>query len=153
MARRVMISLFLITIFGLSYLGYRRWVRNQAMATGDVFFDPSDRGAAPGTTAPAPAQPSESIVYPPAKAPGQSQTILRTPGHEASGGPLADTLSPNPPNGTVFAGTGKFQIYRQGNLTWRVDTNTGESCVLFATNEEWRKPQVYRHGCNRSAAH
>ncbi len=53
----------------------------------------------------------------------------------------------------VFAGTGRFQIYRQGNLTWRIDTETGQSCVLFATNAEWRRPQVYRHGCNSGATH
>ena len=157
MARRVLISFFLITIFGLSYLGYRRWVRNQAMSTGDVTFDPSDGGAAPVTTAPAPAKPSQAILYPPDKsnatAHGQSQTVQHpVPEHETSGAPLADTLTPNPPNGTLFAGTGRYQIYRQGNLTWRVDTNTGDSCVLFATNKEWRKPQVYRNGCNRGVA-
>jgi hypothetical protein len=163
MARRVMISLFLIGIFALTYLGYRRWSQNRAMATGDVFPEPSDRSAA----APAPTQPTPPIVYPPAKpsatAPSStSQTPLPPQGQggapaaapsQSAAGPTADTISPNPPNGLVFAGSGRFQVYRQGSLTWRIDTDTGQTCILFATNEEWRKPQVYRHGCNTSAAH
>jgi hypothetical protein len=169
MARRVMISLFLIGIFGLSYLGYRRWSQNRAMTTGDVFVDPNDRSAAPRLAAPVPAQPTQPIVYPPAQssaaAPaGSPQDLSTRPGKTSaaaqSGAPTQtavaageDSLSPNPPNGTVFAGSGRFQVYRQGSLTWRIDTNTGQSCVLFATNDEWRKPQVYRHGCNGSGAH
>lgn len=64
--------------------------------------------------------------------------------------PASDSISPNPANGVAFSGTGKFQVYRQGNLTWRVDTESGHTCVLFATMEEWRKPLVYQHGCNNS---
>ena len=68
-------------------------------------------------------------------------------GAPAAGAPATDTISPNPPNGMVFSGTGHFQLYRQGNLTWRLDTDTGQSCVLFATDEEWRKPKVFHAGC------
>jgi hypothetical protein len=66
-----------------------------------------------------------------------------------SAAPVADTIAPNPPNGMVFAGTGKFQVYRQGDLTWRVNTADGSTCILFATEEQWRKPVVYRNGCSR----
>lgn len=65
----------------------------------------------------------------------------------AAAPPVTDTISPNPPNGEVFTGTGKYQWYRQGNLTWRVNSTTGVSCVAFATMEEWQKPIVYSHGC------
>ena len=61
--------------------------------------------------------------------------------------PSTDTIQPNPPNGMTFGGSGHYQLYRQGNLTWRLNTDTGESCVVFATEEEWRKPQVFRSGC------
>ena len=61
-------------------------------------------------------------------------------------------MTPNPPNGMAYSGTGHFQVYRQGNLTYRINTDTGQTCVLYATNEEWRKPQVYSHGCGNSAA-
>jgi hypothetical protein len=62
-----------------------------------------------------------------------------------------DTISPNPPNGMVFSGSGHYQLYRQGNLTWRLNTDSGQSCVLFATDAEWKKPRVYRAGCGKHA--
>ena len=65
--------------------------------------------------------------------------------------PAYDTVAPNPPNGTVFAGKGAYQWYRQGNLTWRVDSVTGRACIAFATMDEWQKQIVMSHGCGRSA--
>jgi hypothetical protein len=47
----------------------------------------------------------------------------------------------------VFAGSGKYQLYRQGDITWRVNTQSGDACILFATDAQWRNPQVYSHGC------
>ena len=38
-----------------------------------------------------------------------------------------DSQSPNAPNGALFTGSGAYQWYRQGNLTWRVDSRTGHS--------------------------
>ena len=64
--------------------------------------------------------------------------------------PPSDSITPNPPNGMVFAGTGEYQLYRQGNITWRLNTKTGTSCIAFATMEEWGKPLVYSHGCGRA---
>ena len=57
-------------------------------------------------------------------------------------------MPPNPPNGLAYVGSGRFQVYRQGNLTWRFDTQTGHTCILFATLEEWQKQIVSRNGCN-----
>ena len=65
--------------------------------------------------------------------------------------PAGSTLSPNPPNGMAFAGKGSYQWYRQGDLTWRIDTTTGRSCIIYATMEEWRKPLVISHGCGRES--
>ena len=92
----------------------------------------------PGT--PASASPAKIAQTLPAQLPEQT-------GFKA---PVEDTISANPPNGTVFSGTGHFQVYRQGNLTWRINTDTGQSCVLFATDAEWRKPRVYQRGCAQS---
>ena len=64
--------------------------------------------------------------------------------------PATDTQSPDAPNGAAFTGSGPFQVYRQGNLTWRLNTSDGTTCILFATDEEWRKPIVYSHGCPTS---
>jgi hypothetical protein len=50
----------------------------------------------------------------------------------------------------IFAGSGKYQLYRQGDLTWRLNTDTGEACVLFATYAQWRQQRVYQHGCGAS---
>ncbi len=64
--------------------------------------------------------------------------------------PTRDTVPPYPPNGLRFAGRGEYQWYRQGNLTWRVDTVSGRSCIAYATLEEWRKRLVMEHGCGSS---
>ncbi|HEX4650261.1 MAG TPA: hypothetical protein VH250_02040 [Granulicella sp.] len=155
-----MISLLLIGLVGLAYLGYHRWSENRAMATGDVFPDPTERSAAAAAAPPAQAgavPASATQVTPtqttrtqavPTPSPGSPKPAASTP---PAGEPATDTIKANPPNGMVFAGSGRFQVYRQGDLTWRLDTNTGQTCVLFATNAEWRKPQVYRHGCNSRA--
>ena len=65
--------------------------------------------------------------------------------------PVTDTLAPNAPNGMAFGGKGTYQWYRQGNLTWRLDTVSGRSCIVYATMEEWRKQIVMAHGCGRDA--
>ena len=63
--------------------------------------------------------------------------------------PVADSVAPNPPNGMVFAGSGAYQWYRQGNITWRVDSKSGRACIAFATMEEWQKSIVINSGCGR----
>jgi hypothetical protein len=85
--------------------------------------------APPPSYAPAPAYPSAAPV----------------------GMPMTDSQSANAPNGMRFGGTGNYQWYRQGNLTWRIDTVSGRSCIIYATMEEWHKQIVYSHGCGRNA--
>ncbi len=58
-----------------------------------------------------------------------------------------DSQPANAPNDVRFGASGIFQWYRQGNLTYRVNTRTGSSCVAYATLEEWRKPYVTHHRC------
>lgn len=77
-----------------------------------------------------------------------STTSAKTP---VGAPPAYDTIAPNAPNGAIFTGSGAYQWYRQGNLTWRVDSRTGRSCIVFATDEEWRKERVMSHGCGKSA--
>jgi hypothetical protein len=66
------------------------------------------------------------------------------------GGPLpaGDTVAPNPPNHVAFGGTGKYMWYRQGDLTWRVNSDTGASCIAFDTMQQWARPIVYQNGCD-----
>src|ERR1700722_6308963 len=44
--------------------------------------------------------------------------------------------------GWHFPVPGTISIYRQGNLTWRLNTDTEQTCILFATDEEWKKAKV-----------
>jgi hypothetical protein len=62
--------------------------------------------------------------------------------------PKSDSLSPNAPNGVGFAGTGKYMWYRQGDITYRVNSDTGARCIAFATMQQWSRPIVYQNGCD-----
>jgi hypothetical protein len=164
MGRRVLVIVMVLVVALFVYLGYNSYDAKSAGLSGDVF--PRDSSMSKSRTAESsqPATPSseQTVVYP---APAV-QTVPVTPettqaqndatiaqgqmaqGQVAQDGTSAgDTISPNPPNGMVFAGKGKYQLYRQGNLTWRLNTETGQSCIIFATDEEWKKPKVYRAGC------
>jgi hypothetical protein len=149
--RALFIVLVLVVVVGLfAYFGYNSYDAKRAGLNGDVFLnDPSG-----GKTKLEPVSPAgstsggQSVVYP-APAGQAIQTVPVTPetlqnGAETTQG---DTISANPPNGTVFAGSGRYQLYRQGDLTWRLNTETGQTCIIFATDDEWRKPKVYRAGC------
>ena len=48
-----------------------------------------------------------------------------------------------------FSGSGKYLLYRQGDITYRLDTDTGFDCIIYATDEQWKKPRVYRDGCGK----
>ena len=65
--------------------------------------------------------------------------------------PATDSQPANAPNNVRFSGSGQYQWYRQGNLTWRIDTRSRRSCIIYATMEEWQKQIVMSHGCGRSA--
>jgi hypothetical protein len=103
-------------------------------------------------------QPAESAKSTPpqtdATQPTQPQEVASNAGEQPRGPetvttlPASQTIRRNPPNGIVTAGSGKFELYRQGDLTFRLNTETGDACVLFATQAEWSKNIVYDHGCN-----
>lgn len=161
MGRRVLLIVFVVVLVILVYLGYHSYDAKRAGSSGDVF----SRGTTaervnPGTprTQNDQSTESEKIVYPPAvQSPGASSlpqdngTAQTTQSMQPAPttAPGSDTISPNPPNGMTFAGSGRYQLYRQGNITWRLDTDTGRTCIIFATEEEWKKPQVYRAGCGK----
>jgi hypothetical protein len=126
-----------------------------AVATGQAEVGP-DAGASPV----APAAPTNTVAPPatvtPAPAPA-TQPAPAPAGYTLGNGtspanlPTRDTLPANAPNELHFSGSGTYQWYRQGNLTYRVDTASGRSCIAYATMEEWRKPIVSSHGCGRGA--
>lgn len=143
MGRRVLVIVLVLVVGLFAYLGYTSYDAKRAGLNGDVYSTDSSIGktkAGAGSPGAAPSA-EQTVVYPPPVAqaiPAKPQT----PPNDAG-----DTINPNPPNGMSFSGTGKYQLYRQGNLTWRLNTETGQTCVVFATDEEWKKPKVYRAGC------
>jgi hypothetical protein len=172
MGKRVLVIVLLVALALFAYMGYSSYDARRAGVTGQVFSSDSSRGrqkakptsptssAEPTTTdSSTPPTDSETIVYPSAQdAPASVATPAANGGpvqvtqsqQAAPTAPASDTISPNPPNGMVFSGSGRYQLYRQGNITWRLDTETGRSCIIFATDDEWKKPRVYKAGCGRS---
>lgn len=165
MAKRVIPIVLILLIAGLAFVGYHSYDAKRAGGSGAVYsLDGSperinDKGSSSDAKTGAAAADDDTVVYPssqpqPQQADSTGAANSDTGGAQVTqsaqpgtGVPTADTISPNPPNGMTFAGSGRYQLYRQGNITWRLDTDTGRSCVLFATDEEWKKPRVYRTGC------
>ena len=160
MTRRILIVVLLLALGGVVlYYWYGSYGAKRAGASGEVYSNDSSSGRlkAPVGTDSSDTSSSRSaststteaakpLTYPSAAeqaARGGSTSI----GSSTATMPATDSISPNPTNGEVFAGAGKFQLYRQGNITWRLNTDTGQSCILFATDEEWKKPKVLRAGC------
>ena len=100
------------------------------------------------TTTTAPSAPSVAkIVQDPAAA--TADMVTSNLGSDDSSDDSGDNSnSGKASTGMVFAGKGRYQLYRQGKITWRLNTDSGEACILFATEEEWHKQRVYENGCN-----
>ena len=158
MAKRLIVFiLVLIVMIAAATYAYSRWRTDRRLNGGEI-VDETGSVTTPAGTAPV-ATPSRSETEATAKADNDSKSTFPSaqparPGMQvypaALTAPATDSLPANPPNRAVFAGSGRFQVYRQGDLTWRVNTETGSPCILFATNEQWRKPVVYRNGCGNS---
>jgi hypothetical protein len=172
MGRRVLLISLVLLVAGLGYAGYHSYDAKRAGASGDVFSPDGsigkkaslERGKEISVTSSEEASSDGENVANSADSQQSSETngssanstpkaivaqVTQSDQAAPAAAPGSDTISPNPPNGMTFAGAGRYQLYRQGNLTWRLDTDTGQSCVLFATDEEWKKPRVYRAGCGR----
>jgi len=42
---------------------------------------------------------------------------------------------------------GRFEIHQFGFRTWRLDTATGEDCILLTSETDWKKPETAAQGC------
>ena len=153
----------LVAAVTLGWFWHRHRAQTSAMNTGEVYV--REQPSAPvKPLPPEPAAPSRAAVdldnaiasaaapkpaAPAATAPHAAAAVAVSASAPAriSALPSSDSLPRNPPNGLAFGGSGKFQLYRQGDITWRLDTQTGDVCVLFATDAEWRVPRVYETGC------
>jgi hypothetical protein len=132
---------------------------------------PEPTAAQPTASAPAPTPKTTAAQSVPAPHPVAAAPVQPTPPQEIASNspepshiapsriaparrptaiPASDTIRRNPPNGQIFAGSGRFQLYRQGDITWRLDTQTGYACILFATDTQWSQARVFDHGCGPS---
>ena len=120
---------------------------------------PADSNPTPIAAAPAPAANTLSPAAQPAMQTSvqtAAQPVVQStpqPSSDAKpivGLPVSDSIPRDPPAGMAFGGSGKYQWYRQGDITWRIDTNSGAACIDFATMDQWARRIVYSHGCHRS---
>lgn len=44
----------------------------------------------------------------------------------------------------------KYQVYTQAYRTWRLDTITGETCLLLAPTSDWKKPDTEAQSCSHA---
>ena len=147
MLKNVLIALALLIVAVFAFIGFNSYSARQHDTSDEVFTGGSPL---PAPSATRPAAGSSLPASPPNAAAATAGTEITAAGARSTNGvtpPAADTIAPDPPNGMTFGGAGHYQLYRQGDLTWRLNTDTGETCVLFATDEEWRKPKVYKSGC------
>ena len=42
---------------------------------------------------------------------------------------------------------GRYQQFTQGGKTWRLDSATGQTCLLLASEAEWKKADVSASAC------
>jgi hypothetical protein len=143
------LMIVVVVIAGAVWYSHRS--KSHAVTSGDVYVrDQTGNKTRPQAPLTASGNQPAQSGQPAAANPAGTQTANQ-PGAQTQPAvvapPAADSIRRNPPNGMSFAGTGKYQLYRQGDLTWRLNTETGDACILFATDTQWRKQQVYSHGC------
>jgi len=150
MLRNVLVGLAILIVAVFTFVAYNSYAERQHAASDEVYSNGAPLSSSP-RTAVAPVQtaappPTTAAATATSTVPAQT-TSLGARNAAVIPAPAGDSIAPNPPNGVIFGGAGNYQLYRQGALTWRLNTDTGETCVLFATDEEWRKPKVYKAGC------
>lgn len=137
--------LLLLALAVFIYSAYRSYALRDRN-NGDVVAEPQDGSPAVHRDAAA------SAVS--GKSPAAASIQTAAPGDAASAPntaiPATDSIAPNPPNGVAFGRNGHFQVYRQGDITWRLNTVTGTTCVLFATDAQWRQPRIRHAACRNS---
>ena len=148
MLRTVLIGLCVLVLGVFLYVGYNSYAVGRRSAGDEVYTGaniapPAETKVPAGSASAFPATSvtgSDANGNPEVTSQGAATVSGMVP-------PAADSVAPNPPNGMTFGGSGHYQLYRQGDLTWRLNTDTGDTCVIFATDEEWHKPKVYKAGC------
>lgn len=44
---------------------------------------------------------------------------------------------------------GRYQIHREGFRTWRLDTSTGDLCLLLTTEQDWKSADSMAESCRQ----
>ena len=138
-----LLAVLAVIVLGVAWQRHRAKMR--ALNSGEVYVREQPSGPAK-PLAPLPSQSPENEIATTAT----PQPVNPAPAAQSAppaAVPNSDSIPRNPPNGLAFAGSGKFQLYRQGDITWRLNTQTGETCILFATDAQWRLHRVYQAGC------
>ena len=155
--KKIVAVIVVFAIVALGVVWQKHRARGRALSSGEVYV--RDQPAAAPQPLPSSAAPRSSsgdeiavTATPQPAAPAPTGVPGNQPGTPANSEPASmppspDTIPRNPPNGLAFAGSGKFQLYRQGDITWRLNTQTGDACILFATDTQWRHARVYQAGC------
>jgi hypothetical protein len=142
--------LLVVSAIGIGIDYFVHWSRTRALNSGAVHVrQESQNTARPETPPETPPADTAGEPAPPQEVASNNNEQPRPQPDSVATLPAAQTISRNPPNGVLVSGTGKYALYRQGDLTFRLNTETGDACVLFATQEEWSKSLVYDHGCAR----
>lgn len=137
--RRILWVVAFVALVVLGVRWYRHRAAIRALNSGAVYVKEQPNG---------PAKPLSTLQQKPPQA-ANSEIATATPPvvPQPATAPQSDTIARNPRNGLAFAGSGKFQLYRQGDITWRLNTDTGDACILFATDAQWQRTRVYQNGC------
>jgi hypothetical protein len=147
--QRIFRFLLIIVVVIVGVVWYFHWSSTRAMNSGEVHVRQQPTETAK-STAPEGSSPNQSAQQADQSANPEVAQADQTRLQSQSGVytlPASQTLSPTPPDRTIIAGTGRYELYRQGDITWRMDTATGKACVLFATEAMWRRSLVFEHGC------
>ena len=150
MSRFIWILGVIVLVIGGIWL-YNTYGHKDQLGSGLVISHDSDSKDSAEPSTAASTQPSPIPTTSIATTPQQAAPPVPQPAAKPSAAlPVSDTIDRNPPNGAVFTGTGDYTWYRQGDITWRVNSKTGASCIAFATIQEWQKRIVYSHGCRNT---
>jgi hypothetical protein len=156
--QRIFRLLLVVSAIVLGAVWFMKWSRTRALDSGEVHVRPTPPQsqqkmptpeAADAASSSKPGQPDEvasTASEPPSPAAQEDKRRRSNPDGVATL-PAAQPITRNAQNGIVPLTGGKFELYRQGDLTFRLNTETGQACVLFATQAQWSKTLVYEHGC------
>jgi cell division protein FtsB len=77
----------------------------------------------------------------------ESQELVRLKVAEAENTRLKQENARLKEQVTNLKSVGRFQIHQNGFRTWRLDTATGQDCLLLASQTDWKKAETSLQAC------